>query len=104
MCVSKGNLPVILLSPRNAFVGLASNTSLVCEAEGASSYYWEKENDIVPLSAIGVNTSVLTLIDIQSEDIGNYRCVATNSSGSSKSNYAAVTINSKTTSDISCIT
>ena len=44
---------------------------------------------------MGVNTSILTLINLRSEDISNYRCVATNGSGSSKSNYVAVTINSK---------
>ena len=63
-----------------------------------SSYYWEKENDTIPTNAVGMNTSILTLIDLQSEDIGNYRCVATNGSGTSKSKYATVTINSKTIS------
>ena len=62
------------------------------------TYHWEKENDVIPINAIGMNTSILTLINLQSEDIGNYRCVATNGSGSSKSSYVAVAINGKATS------
>ena len=93
----KGNPPVVLINPRNAFVSLAANASLTCEVEEASFYYWEREKDVLLSNAIGVNTNTLTLINIQSEDIGNYRCVATNGSGSSKSNYVAVTINSKAT-------
>ena len=90
-----GNPPVLVINPRSAFVSLRANVSLTCEADGASFYYWERNHGIIPSSAIGVNTTILTLIDLQSEDIGNYRCVATNGSGSSKSNYAAVIINSK---------
>ena len=60
-----------------------------------SSYYWERQHGIIPPSAIGVNTSILTLINLQLEDIGDYRCVATNGSGISKSYYAAVIVNSK---------
>ena len=40
-----------------------------------------------------MNTNTLTLINLQPEDAGNYRCVATNASGSSESNYATVDIN-----------
>ena len=70
------------------------NYSLTCEANGATSYNWERLNGSIPSGATGVNTSTLTMINLTPEDAGNYRCVATNASGSSQSNYATLTINS----------
>ena len=75
-----------------------TNHTLTCEADGASSYIWERQNDIIPSDSTGVNTNTLTLINLQPEDAGNYRCVVTNATGSSKSNYAVVTIYSKSMS------
>ena len=69
-----------------------TNVSLTCEADGASSYNWERQNGIIPSDSTGVNTNTLTLINLHPEDAGNYRCVATNASGSSESNYSTVTI------------
>ena len=70
-----------------------TNVSLICKAEGASLFGWQKQDGIIPSDSTGVNTNTLTLINLQSEDAGNYRCVATNASGSSESNYAHLTIN-----------
>ena len=72
-----------------------TNHTLTCEADGASSYNWERQNDVIPSDSIGVNTNTLTLINLQPEDAGNYRCVAANSTGSSRSNYAVITMMSK---------
>ena len=72
-----------------------TNHTLTCEADGASSYNWKRQNDVIPSDSTGVNTNTLTLINLQSEDAGNYRCVATNSRGSNQSNYAVVTIYGK---------
>ena len=70
-----------------------TNVSLTCEAEGAQSFGWQKQGGVFPSDSTGMNTSTLTLINLQSQDAGNYRCVATNASGSSESNYATITIN-----------
>ena len=69
-----------------------TSVSLTCEADGASSYNWERQNDVIPSGSVGVNTNTLTLINIQPEDAGNYRCVAANASGSSFSNYANLVV------------
>ena len=87
--------PVIIQQPVDKTVTLLSNytnVSLSCEADGALSYKWEKQNGVISSDSTGVNTNTLTLINLQPKDTGNYQCVATGASGSSKSNYAAVII------------
>ena len=89
---------MITLHPMDTVIQLYTNFTnhtLTCEADGASSYRWERQNDTIPSDSTGVNTNNLTLINPQPEDAGNYRCVATNASGSSESNYANLTISSK---------
>ena len=69
------------------------NLTLTCIANGASYYYWERENGDIPFDTIGVNTSNLTFIDVQPEDSGNYRCVVTNDCDvTSYSDYSTVTV------------
>ena len=90
-----GNLPSIIENPTDKFVSLGNNftnASLTCKADGASSYRWEKLDDFIPSSAIGVNTNTLTLINLRLRDAGRYRCIATNDSGSAESDYATFTV------------
>ena len=69
-----------------------TNVSLTCKADGASSYNWERQNDVIPFDSTGVNSDTLTLINLQPEDAGNYRCVATNVNGSKMSEFATAII------------
>jgi len=88
--------PVITTHPMNTTVTLVNDTTsvlLTCEADGATSYNWERQNGSIPSGATGVNTNALTIISLTPQNAGNYRCVATNDSGSSESNYATLTIN-----------
>ena len=75
----------------------STNHTLTCEADGASSYRWERQNNVIPSDSTGLNTNTLILINLQPEGAGNYRCVATNASGSSESNYASLSINGTVT-------
>ena len=86
--------PFITLHPLNK-TAKYGNLTLTCMANGSVSYYWEKQNDSIPYGSIGVHTNTLTLINVQQNDTGNYRCVAFNSYNvccKRFSDYAAVTI------------
>ena len=74
--------------------GESVNISLTCMANETSSYYWERQNGNIPFTSIGSHTNTLTLIDVQPEDAGNYRCIAFVYS-QSFSNYAIVNVDGK---------
>ena len=94
--VSAAQKPTFTMHPSNHIIHLSTNhynLSLTCEAEGASSYIWDKQIGNIPSNSIGVNTNMLTIINLQPEYAGNYRCVATNDCGSNVSDYAIIVIN-----------
>ena len=67
-----------------------------CKTDSRFVIIWEKENGSITHddSASGINSSVLTLINLRPEDAGNYRCVVKDSFyGNCISDYATITIN-----------
>ena len=95
-----GSFPHIINPPLNQVINLEANNhnvSLHCETDKRLFITWEKENDnIIFDRANGINSSILTLINLQPEDAGNYRCVVKDSFyGNCSSDYATITINGK---------
>ena len=89
--------PTIILHPSNVLIllsNLNNNSTLTCKANETSLYYWEKKDGKIPIKSIGVRTNTLTLINLQPEDAGRYRCVVffCNNCQRSYSNYATVTL------------
>ena len=88
-------MPVIVENPISTFVRLENNftnVSFTCKADGAVFYKWQRQHGSIPSSATGVNTSNLTIIKLRLKDVGYYRCIAINGSGSTESEYAALTL------------
>jgi len=62
-------------NPKDLSVDLNSNfvnVTLTCEADGTTSYNWERQSGSIPSGAITINTNTLTIINLQPEDAGNY--------------------------------
>ena len=92
--------PSITLQPSNKAVFLnqhsgSINLTLACMTNETALYYWERQNGSVPINSIGIYTNTLTLIDVQPQDTGNYRCAAFTTYDAccrSFSDYATVTV------------
>ena len=93
--------PSITLHPSNKVVFwrqyLNLTLTLTCMANETSSYYWERQNNHIPSTSVGVYTDRLILFNVQPEDAGSYRCAAyvCSSCDRSFSNYAVITVNGK---------
>ena len=62
---STGHLPVIAENPISTLIRLKDNFTTVpftCEADGAISYYWEKQHDDIPLKHSGNYSAILESI------------------------------------------
>ena len=87
--------PKITTHPSSQVVTISSTTdhlSLTCEAIGAMSYYWERQDGSIPAGATGVKSETLTIVNLTPDDAGNYRCVVSNDSDVGFSNYAEITV------------
>ena len=58
-------------------------------------YRWIKKNDVFPSRAQGANTSQLTIVNLKSEDSGDYQCVMSNNTGTISSNFSTVDVKGK---------
>ena len=56
--------------------------------EKSFNYLWEKKNNYLPPRAQGVHSSELTIINLQPEDSGEYRCIVSNATGRAASSYS----------------
>ena len=56
-------------------------------------YKWNRKNTSLPTSAVGVNTSTMTIYRLTPEDAGDYQCVLSNISGVISSQFSALKIN-----------
>ena len=92
--------PSITIHPSNTVIWNESlNITLTCLANEVSSYFWERENDNIPINSIGIQTDTFTLLNVLPSDAGNYRCVINQlHCGISRyrfSDYARIVINGK---------
>jgi len=88
-------IPQIIVHPLNKIVEVnndSTNVLFACMAEGASSYFWERDVGNIPSGSLGIKTNILTLVSLTPYDKGQYRCVAINQHGRMFSNYAVLTI------------
>ena len=99
-CATQSNcLLPITLNSLNVSVDINKNSTLTCKANGTleTSYYWEKQNGNIPVTSTGLRSNTFTLINVQLEDAGRYRCVAFDCSNCKRSfsHYVTVTVNGK---------
>ncbi|KAF2082457.1 MBG domain-containing protein [Flavobacterium sharifuzzamanii] len=94
-----GTIPIINIHPTNKTICTSTNTSFAVTALNATSYQWQVNtgggfgNISDNATYSGTNNSTLSIIGATSAMNGyQYRCVATNSSGSVNSNAATLTV------------
>ena len=72
------------------------NLTMQCLPSGTDlSYRWNRKNTSLPVSAVGVNTSTMTIYRLTPEDAGDYQCILSNISGVIASQYTPLKINGK---------
>ena len=91
--VSLNISPVIVLHPVNIGITSGTNGSFMCEATAfpEPSYVWIRVGGALPESALGVNSSTLTLSLAVFGDQGEYYCSATSNGITVSSNTPTLT-------------
>ena len=88
--------PVILTQPVGLLMGLGSNATFTSTAKGSLPLNYQWRRDGVPLvdggGVSGVNTTVLTLQNVQLTDTGNYSLAVTNHAGFTISTNASLLV------------
>jgi len=88
--------PAIATHPSSVAITVSNENeclSLTCEAEGAMTYCWERQDGSIPAGSTGQDDHTLTLVNVKPIDTGSYRCVVGNKSDKNFSDYATVTVN-----------
>ena len=72
------------------------NLSMKClPSDTDLQYKWNRKNTSLPASAVGANTSTLTIYRLTPEDAGDYQCIMSNISGVLASQFETLKINGK---------
>ena len=70
------------------------NLTMRCQPSKTDLHYrWNRKNASLPESAVGVNTSTVTIYRLKPQDTGDYQCIMSNISGVIVSEYTALKIN-----------
>ena len=77
------------------------NLTMRCLPSGTGlDYTWNRKNASLPISAVGVNTSTMTIYRLTPEDAGDYQCVLSNISGVIASEFDSLKINGRVNNNI----
>ena len=92
-----GRKPTIIKAPVNQSADIGSNVTLNCTASGdpAPAVNWTKDDNLLPLNQKVMTNpttgeSQLVITGVTNEDIGQYRCVASNRMGRKESKAAVL--------------
>jgi hypothetical protein len=95
-CKSFSTPPVITSQPQSQLVDVGSDVNLQVVASGTPplSYQWQFNGTNLSNAGniSGSGTTNLLVNNVQSNNVGNYRVVVTNTSGSATSSVAALTL------------
>lgn len=89
--------PTVNMSQSQVYLkSITYNLSIGCVPHDEGfNYVWErKNNDLVP-RAHGIYSSELTIVNLQPEDSGEYRCIISNATGTMASSYSKLIVRSK---------
>ena len=94
-----GRKPTIIKTPVNQSAHIGSNVTFNCAVNGdpAPAVNWTKDGNLLPLNQkvmtnLTTGESQLVIKGVRMDDIGKYRCVASNSMGTEKSRAAALSL------------